>query len=673
MITSVNGKTDEDQQSVVSFHAQTLKFIPKGIEKFFPKLEVLKIYGSKLESIQQEDLRPFTNLKELHLENNEFDHLSDDLFHFNPELRYLNFNENGKLQFVGENILKPLRKLEQAHFKGCNCISMEANGRLEIEKLKTELKSKCPSPESIKQRFCQDDVLPLKERIVDLERQLAMEKSEKLSILENAISRQKSCNGNLNTATKNLVLITKQLKSCAALKIELICEIHQEKSCEAMHFKVKTKGSLIHEVRNSSENLIQTVKIDKLRIVTQQALYLPINIVELFPSVTELDVIDSGLFEIDSSIFKDMFELKTLNLTRNKLLEIPTETFNSLKNLMQLDLSMNNIENLEPGVFKHLLKVEVLDLNGNQLTAIDFDVLRGLMNLRKLMLQNNKLKVIRTKPSSPLTQLEFVDFSNNLCIDMSYPTVALRVVEETINVNCIAPIELNCVPDVDHQSLLENDKSDHVCRANELTVDLPKTEIFRVNGAKWRQNITTFKAINQSLKFFPYQLAQILPNLEKIVVERSNLTMIQNRNFEGFLRLKSLEIRFNNLATIQEESFDDITQLEHLNLSFNNIRLLPSKIFALLINLKTLILSNNQIQKITADILPRKNVIENFCVDYNQLEVIETKILKLLMKVKLIDFTRNICVDLKFDQCDSSSTTFIALSGEVNLNCSADD
>lgn len=296
------------------------------------------------------------------------------------------------------------------------------------------------------------------------------------------------------------------------------------------------------------------------------------------------------------------------------------------------------------------------------------------MNLKKLALQNNKLKFIYDNFLTSFPYVVEIDITENICINMSYPTTALEVVEATIIDKCIAPIELNCKFEELHVLLeysVEN--KGFTCNAADLNVEYPKTKISKLNGADSNMNVTVFKVIDQSIRFLPYQLAQVVPNLEKILIERSNLTSIHQHDFEGFSKLKTIEIRNNNLSVIHEAAFEDVTQLEHLDLSFNNIFSLPTKIFFRLVHLKTLILSNNQIEKFTANLLPRKNTIEKFCVNNNQLEIIETKTLRFLRKAKLIDLTGNVCIDLKFNRSEPESRTLVELSGEIDLNCSDDD
>lgn len=294
-------------------------------------------------------------------------------------------------------------------------------------------------------------------------------------------------------------------------------------------------------------------------------------------------------------------------MSKNKLYEVQADVFVDLRNLLTLDLSSNNIELLQPPAFDRLGELQQLKLNSNFLVSVAATLFKVLKNLRGLFLQNNNLKFISANLMSPMTQLVSVDFRSNDCISMSHPNESLVRIEQEIIINCVAPIQLNCI--FDNEAIFISKSlniSSYMCKAV-LTVIDPKTKISKINGiqkgTQGVEDVTDFLAINQSMKFFPFELAQNLPRLELILVERSNLLALQKEDFEGFAWLKSIIIRHNNLNSIDEGIFDNVTQLEILDLSSNFIRLLPVKLFSKLINLKTLILSHNLIKKLSADLL----------------------------------------------------------------------
>lgn len=652
-----------------------VKFFPRGLETIFPNLEGIQIYNAQLEWIEKEDLKPFKGLIEIHLPYNKLDFLQSDLFEFNPKLKKVNFESNRQLKYVSSSLLKPLTQLEQAYFQSCNCINSYAQNKAALKSLMGHIDVGCTSPEILKRSLSGKEIDELNHKNRELSEKLEFANIRELEMRSSFMS----CDGNLDSATKNWLTTSKQLKTIEAsnkdsvtkeeeeeeIDLSVACDQDYESNfhCKAIDSKIASHGTKIRKVlfdesyENPGHNEILAVAINK-----GQTLYLPMNLAEKFPRLNQLSVVSSGLFEISFKDFSDLINLTVLDLHGNKLREIPPDTFTGLINLTVLDLSHNNIEGLEPDVFKSLDKLGRLKLNHNLLTSITTDVVEGLKSLKHLNLQNNKLKFISANFLAPFTSLESVNFTSNVCINMSHPNETRELVEATIIDNCIAPVELNCKAD-------EAVANESTCWADGLAVKYPKTKILNQFDA----NITTFNVINQSINFLPFELYVTFPNLAEIVVERSKLTSLQRNDFKHLSVLKKIVIRYNNLTMIEAGTVDDVAQLEHLDLSFNNIQSLPVKIFAALTKVKTLILSENLLEKFTADLLPRKNAIEEFRIDHNQLEMIETKTLRFLRRAKLIDLSGNNCIDMKFDKAANTSRALVELSGEIDLNCNADD
>jgi hypothetical protein len=84
-ITSVNGETkiNGSEYNMVRIKDQVVNFIPDGLGKFFPEIELLEIANSKLKKVEKKDLEKFPNLKLLVLTQNEIKFLPNDLFEGN--------------------------------------------------------------------------------------------------------------------------------------------------------------------------------------------------------------------------------------------------------------------------------------------------------------------------------------------------------------------------------------------------------------------------------------------------------------------------------------------------------------------------------------------------------------------------------------------------------------
>jgi hypothetical protein len=145
-ITSVNGQSDFDGSSykIIGFMEQVLHFIPKGLGKFFPNLEMLSIYKSKLKAVEKEDLKQFSNLSAVLFYLNEIQFLPSDLFEANPNISKIEISGNN-ISYVGHNLVTPLKNLELAYFNGNGCIDKGYN-QTNIASLAGDLKAACSEP-----------------------------------------------------------------------------------------------------------------------------------------------------------------------------------------------------------------------------------------------------------------------------------------------------------------------------------------------------------------------------------------------------------------------------------------------------------------------------------------------------------------------------------------------
>lgn len=125
-ITSVNGRTTPSDLDALYIWGQNMNFFPKGIVKFFPKLKALTVFGSKLKSVKQKDLKYLTKLISLNLSYNVIDTLEMNLFKFNQKLKNIELNGN-KLKYVDEDLLNGLNDLQTVFFQNNFCIDAKAD------------------------------------------------------------------------------------------------------------------------------------------------------------------------------------------------------------------------------------------------------------------------------------------------------------------------------------------------------------------------------------------------------------------------------------------------------------------------------------------------------------------------------------------------------------------
>lgn len=89
---------------------------------------------------------------------------------------------------------------------------------------------------------------------------------------------------------------------------------------------------------------------------------------------------------IDLELFKQMRQLKSLNLAKNQLSTIQPGAFIDLNNLDTLDLSFNQFTQLHPKLFEFQFRLKNVILNGNKFDTIDpnmFTFIKGNLNCLK--------------------------------------------------------------------------------------------------------------------------------------------------------------------------------------------------------------------------------------------------------------------------------------------------
>lgn len=118
-VREVNGRPQSFYVSqnvrMINVTQQTVNYFPTGLEYFFPNLECIFVLRSNLKVITKYNLQPFALLKRLELYENELISLECDLFAYNPELQFINFNTN-QISAIGDRILESLDKVCNERF-----------------------------------------------------------------------------------------------------------------------------------------------------------------------------------------------------------------------------------------------------------------------------------------------------------------------------------------------------------------------------------------------------------------------------------------------------------------------------------------------------------------------------------------------------------------------------
>lgn len=108
---------------------QSVKFVPAGIKKKFPKLTKFEIIKSGLTHLEREDMRQFgDDLSEVNFWQNSLKVLESDVFEFNPYLVYIGLHDN-PLKFISAELFynfKHLTEIENIEIQNSHCINQQS-------------------------------------------------------------------------------------------------------------------------------------------------------------------------------------------------------------------------------------------------------------------------------------------------------------------------------------------------------------------------------------------------------------------------------------------------------------------------------------------------------------------------------------------------------------------
>ncbi|XP_057337663.1 leucine-rich repeat-containing protein 15-like [Microplitis mediator] len=159
-------------------------------------------------------------------------------------------------------------------------------------------------------------------------------------------------------------------------------------------------------------NNLRVLTINKNNIKNLCTIYINCNGISLASAVNLefLSISNSELQGIDSNSFRDLTNLRHLDLSFNILREMPV-VLRYLVNLKTLLLNNNQIETI-PDI-SVIVSLEHFSIANNKIGSMDCSTFSGLSNLKKLNLSNNALSKFVSGSLDDLILLEELDLSGN--------------------------------------------------------------------------------------------------------------------------------------------------------------------------------------------------------------------------------------------------------------------
>lgn len=117
---------------------------------------------------------------------------------------------------------------------------------------------------------------------------------------------------------------------------------------------------------------------------------------QIFQNLDKLEFLQIRSTNFNSSahrhIFRDLNDLKQLNLWNNNLWNVSNDLFADILSLIDLEISSNDIGLLQSNVFEHLITVERINLNSNRIEALPPQLFRTTKALKMIRITSNHIK-----------------------------------------------------------------------------------------------------------------------------------------------------------------------------------------------------------------------------------------------------------------------------------------
>ena len=709
-ITSINGRSSSytDVEGFVA-RDQVVRYVPKRINVYFPRLKLLIIYNAQLISLTKSDLQPFPGLVNFGAEINNLKKLSGNLFDSNPKLRDIDLARN-KLEQVGKDLLSGLSDLQDAYFHFNTCIDMTGNKMDNtLPTLIHQLRTSCPSADDKNNEYKQYKNDPSQSQgqtyqscreNVATSSFTQRRSSETIQKLNNKIATLEAENSNCmeeskSSKTKINFLNFKLAKLETEKENELITNDAAKKNATAAFLSLQKENSMLSTC-DESFDAITKILFEKARVndhvevfVLPEPLHLIVetdgSIITAFQwkifapqsrvknikdkngassNATQLIIDHQQTLFLPTNLGQVLESLKVLEVKSSNLIEIDSSVFNSLYKLTVLKLCGNKLRTIPLNTFENLKNLEVLDLSSNYLESLKTDVFSGLEKMKYLNLAFNQLKSVSSRLLENFKNLVTADLSNNVCINMKYPKNTLKEIESQIFENCSTPVEVVCFTGPDDNGDFEIHDVDFNCDVVNLEINHPKTKISKISNPM-DANSKTFSIIHQQMTYFPLHLYKTFTYLRSILVDQSQLKALLKHNFEGLQHLEVITLINNNISLIEIGVFDDVPQLKRLDLAHNNIQSLPPRLFIKLDQLEALNLAFNELTTISSELLPPNNSVKEFLIQNNKLDVVDKKILRVLRHARIINFLSNVCINMEFTKGQDIGP----LSNEIIVKC----
>lgn len=288
--------------------------------------------------------------------------------------------------------------------------------------------------------------------------------------------------------------------------------------------------------------------------------------------VPNLVNLPDGFAALQASPCGGLQRLEILELHQTGIQNLSSTLFQGLPYLKTLDISNNSLlTSYRDGVFEQLgASLEELIAKDNRVRSLTRRVFAGLNNLKRLILSRNKIGYFEEGVFSSTGNLLELSLDGNILTDLEGGTF--------VGLNNLQSLDLRANP---LQRLFPGLFSPFAKTLTHLWMS--------------HDDFVTFGGFDT----IPSGLFNEMSNLEELSMVELKITNLTTESFKGLTNLRRLSLRGNRLTLLPKGCFTPLINLEELDLSANGMVCIPDNSDEYYPNLRSLNLSRNGLTHLT--------------------------------------------------------------------------
>ncbi|NXU43367.1 TLR5 protein, partial [Drymodes brunneopygia] len=333
-----------------------------------------------------------------------------------------------------------------------------------------------------------------------------------------------------------------------------------------------------------------------------------------FPLLEHLWLLEMGAqfvspVTIGKGAFRNLPNLRLLDLGNNKFLQLDLDAFVGLPSLTVLRLFHNGLGDsiLEERYLQDLWSLEELDLSKNKITKLHpHPLFYNLTALKSVNLEKNMI--------SNFCQTSLTSFQGKHFLSFNLNSNHLYQTEYAAWAKCPNPFKNITFSSLDlGTNGWSTEKFQYFCTAikgTQISSLIFSPHImgsgFGFDNLKDPDNLTFAGLGRSNLRFFDISQGYIfslnplvfqrLGSLESLNLFKNKINQIQRQAFFGLDNLKILNLSSNLLGELYDYAFEGLRSVMYIDLQQNHIGMIDDKSFRQLVNLKIIDLRDNAIK-----------------------------------------------------------------------------